>query len=150
VDLPLIDEHEVDVDAQPRAIWEALTHWIGHGWSPGASRFAGLLGCEQTRLRGEPGAAGSTLPGFEVSRSQPPRELGLRGSHRFSDYALDFEIGERGDGRSSLRAVTHAAFPGLKGQLYKTAVIRSRAHVVLTRRILHSVARRAERATMRP
>jgi polyketide cyclase/dehydrase/lipid transport protein len=148
VDLPLIDKHEIKVDAPPAAIWEALTDWISRGWSPRASRFAGLLGSEQVRVSGEPGVAGSTFPGFEVVRAQPPRELALHGRHRFSEYTLDFEVSGNGDG-SSLSAVTHAAFPGLRGQLYKTAVIRSRAHVVLTRRILRSVARRAERATMR-
>jgi hypothetical protein len=149
VALPLIDEHELDVDAPPAAVWEALTRWTSRP-SSGASRFAGLLGCEQTQVGGDPGAAGSTFPGFEVARSQPPRELALRGSHRFSDYTLDFEVGESGDGRSSLRAITHASFPGLKGQLYKTAVIRSRAHVLMTKRLIQSVARRAERATIDP
>jgi hypothetical protein len=149
VALPLIDEHELDVNAPPEAVWDALTRWTSHDWSPGARHFAALLGTEQTAVSGDPGAVGSTLPGFEVVRARPPAELALRGRHRFSDYSLDFEVGESGDGRSSLRAVTHAAFPGLRGQLYKTAVIRSHAHVLATKRILRSVARRAERATMK-
>ena len=148
MDLPLIDEHEIDVAAEPAATWEALTHWASRP-SSGASRFAGLLGCEQTQVGGDPGAAGSTFPGFEVARSQPPRELALRGSHRFSDYTLDFEVRDSANGGSSLRAITHASFPGLRGQLYKTAVIRSRAHVFFTKRIIRSVAQRAERATIR-
>ena len=83
-----------------------------------------------------------------MARSDPPLELALEGGHRFSDYRLDFQVEDLGDSRSLLRATTHAAFPGLKGELYKTAVIRSRAHVLATRSILHAVARRAERATL--
>lgn len=149
MDLPRIDVHTVEVQAPPDATWEALTDWISRRWSnPANARFARLLGCDQVEVSGSPGQAGSTLPGFRVARSDPPQELALEGGHRFSDYTLDFQVEERGNGHSRLRATTHAAFPGLKGQLYKTAVIRSHAHVLVTRGILRSVARRAEHATL--
>jgi Protein of unknown function (DUF2867) len=149
VDLPRIDAHAVEVEAPPEAIWEALAEWTARG-STGSrrSRFARLLGCEQVEVSGSPAQPGSTFPGFRVARSDPPLELALEGGHRFSDYRLDFQVEDLGEGRSLLRATTHAAFPGLKGELYKTAVIRSRAHVLATRSILHAVARRAERATL--
>jgi hypothetical protein len=149
VNLPRIDAHTVEVKAPPPATWGALTEWISRGSSdPGRERFARILGCEPLQARGEPGAVGSTFPGFRVARSEPPRLLGLEGGHRFSDYTLDLGIEDRGDGRSLLTATTHAAFPGLRGQLYKTAVIRSRAHVVVTKRLLQALARRAERETL--
>jgi hypothetical protein len=145
VDLPRIDAHTVEVDAPPSAIWEALIAWISRGSSSQSrTRFARLLGCDPLEVSGDPGQTGSTFPGFRVARSDPPRALALEGGHRFSDYTLDFQVEDDGDGRSLLRATTHAAFPGVKGQLYKTAVIRSRAHVLATKSILQAVARRAE------
>jgi hypothetical protein len=149
VDLPRIDAHAVEVEAPPADTWNALTSWMARGGSNSrTTRFARVLGCEQVEASGRPGETGSTFPGFRVARADPPRELALEGGHRFSDYTLDFRIEDRGNGRSSLRATTHAAFPGLKGQLYKSAVIRSRAHVLVTKRLLKSMAKRAERARL--
>jgi hypothetical protein len=149
VELPRIDAHTVEVDAPPLATWEALTDWISRGSSdPRRTRFARMLQCQPLEVSGSPGQSGSTFPGFRVARANPPRELALEGAHRFSDYALDFEIEDLGSGRSLLSATTHAAFPGLRGELYKTAVIRSRVHVLATRRLLQSVAQRAQRARL--
>ena len=149
MDLPRIDAHAVEVEAPAAVTWRALIDWIARGSSNGGwTRFAQLLGCDPLQVSGQPGEPGSTFPGFRVARSDPPHQLALEGGHRFSDYSLDFELSEHGDGRSLLTATTHAAFPGLKGQLYKTAVIRSRAHVLATKRLLDGVAQRAERATL--
>lgn len=150
MDLPSIDLHRVEVNAPQDSTWKALTEWSSRGGSdPRKVNFARLLGCESVKVSGEPGAAGSTVPGFRVARSAPPRELDLEGRHRFSTYTLDFRVEDLDGDRSLLSARTHAAFPGIKGQIYKTAVIRSRAHVLATKRILHSVARRAESATLK-
>ncbi len=147
--LPYIDAHSVEVEAAPSAVWEALTGWLGRGGGlPANAQFVRLLGCDQVSANGNPGEQGSTVPGFRVAGAHPPLELALEGGHRFSDYQLDFQIEALVGGRSMLSATTHAAFPGLKGELYKSAVIRSRAHVVVTRRMLHAVARRAENATL--
>jgi hypothetical protein len=94
---------------------------------------------------GDPGVAGSTIVGFRVVRAEKPRKLSLEGEHRFSRYALDFEIGPRGSG-SVLSATTNAEFPGLHGRVYRTLVIGSRAHVLVTRRLLGQAKRRAEAA----
>ncbi len=67
----------------------------------------------------------------------------LEGRHRFSRYRLAFEIVPLGGG-SRLKAITHAAFPGLVGQAYRTLVIGTKGHVVATTRILRAVKRRAE------
>lgn len=145
MDLPRIDVHRAEVEAPPEITWEALTDWIARGWSrPSRVRFASLLGCDQVKVSGSPGQAGSTFPGFRVVRADPPRELALEGGHRFSDYRLDFEVEPLGENRSLLSATTHAAFPGLKGRLYKTLVIGSRAHVLVTKRMLKAVGGRAE------
>ena len=75
-----------------------------------------------------------------------PRELALVGNHRFSRYALIFRLEQADDDQTLLRAETRATFPGLKGQAYKTMVIRTRGHVLVTRRLLNATKRRAERA----
>lgn len=145
MELPLIDEHSVGVAASPAHTWAALVERPGEGRARSApSRIARLLGCEQTGYSGRPGEVGSTSPGFRVVRASPPRELALEGAHRFSRYSLVFRIEGAAGGPSLLRAETRAAFPGVAGQLYKTAVIRSRGHVLATRRMLQAIARRAE------
>lgn len=146
-DLPRIDEHAVDTLAPPEVVWAILPRGLeaalGHRR---ARRLARLLGCRERGaaepFRAEPGA---TLPGFRVGFAEPPHALGLEGRHRFSRYALTFRIEPRGDG-STVRAETRAAFPGLRGRLYRALVVGSGGHVIVTRRILESLARRAERA----
>lgn len=147
--LPSIDTHSAQVDAPAADTWEALIDWASRS-SPNRTnaRFARLLGCESVEVSGEPGRTGSTFPGFRVVRSEPPKELDLTGGHRFSTYSLDFRVEDLEGERSLLSATTHAAFPGIMGELYKTAVIRSRAHVLATKRILRSVAGRAERGRL--
>lgn len=149
MDLPRIDVHTREIEAGSESTWDALIGWLSRGMStPTTSRFARLLGTDPGEVTGSPGQPGSTVPGFRVACAEKPRELALAGRHHFSEYTLRFEIERLGEDRSLLRATTSAAFPGLQGELYKTAVIRSRAHVVATRRILRSVARRAERARL--
>ncbi|MBZ0090389.1 MAG: hypothetical protein K8H90_08440 [Thermoanaerobaculia bacterium] len=76
------------------------------------------------------------MPGFRVAESEPGRRLALRGRHRFARYALTFVL----DG-GRLCAQTHAEFPGLRGRLYRAAVIDSGGHRLITRRLLRQVAR---------
>jgi hypothetical protein len=146
--LPYVDEHSSEVAASPAATWDSLLTVAERSFgSDGTARFAGLLGCEDLRASGpRPLEAGSAMPGFHVPVADPPRELALAGSHRFSRYALVFRVDELGEGRSRLRAETRAEFPGAKGAVYKTLVIRTRMHVLVTRRILAAVKARAERA----
>lgn len=59
----------------------------------------------------------------------------LRGRHRFAVYELTFVP----DG-NALGARTHAAFPGLRGWLYASLVLRTGAHRWVTRRLLRQVA----------
>jgi hypothetical protein len=145
--LPQVDEHSVEIAAAPEAVWNSLLKVVeGSFGSPATGRAARLLGCADASASGpRPLAAGSAFPGFHVEAAEPRGELALAGSHRFSDYALIFRLDELDDRRTRLRAETRAAFPGLKGAAYRTLVIGSRGHVLVTRRLLGAVKQRAER-----
>lgn len=145
--LPHVDEHAVEIAAAPDAVWEALTRVVeGSFGSAATGRVARLLGCADVDPSGpRPLAGGSAFPGFHVEAAERPRKLALAGSHRFSDYALIFRLEERDGGRCRLRAETRAVFPGFRGRIYRTMVIGTRGHVLVTRRLLSAVRRRAER-----
>jgi hypothetical protein len=142
--LPFVDEQTVEVDAAPELAWEAIVAVTRGAFSGrGGGAFASLVGCAQTGIEGPPGQEGSTIVGFHVETARPPRELGLAGRHRFSEYRLMFLVEALDGERSRVRAVTHARFPGLHGEVYRTLVIRSRIHVLVTRRMLNGIAQRA-------
>jgi hypothetical protein len=110
------------------------------------TRITRLLGAAPARLRGDwrqtPGPE-DTLPGFAVARAHPPERLELRGEHRFSRYALVFELDSADGSRCTLRAQTWAEFPGITGRAYRAAVIGTHGHRVVVRRLLRRVASRA-------
>jgi hypothetical protein len=145
--LPHVDEHSLIVDADRETTWEGLQRVVEASFSSsGVPPFARLLGCADTAASGRrPLAEGSVVPGFHVAAAEAPAELALAGSHRFSDYALIFRLDELGGGRTRVRAETRAEFPGLKGGVYETLVIRTRMHVLVTRRLLAAVRRNAQR-----
>lgn len=145
--LPFIDEHSVEVAAGPEAAWDAIGDVVERTMSGGLGRRgARILGCADCETTGpRPLAAGSAFPGFRVDDSEPPRRLSLRGSHRFSDYALVFRLDGLGSERTRVRAETRAAFPGPHGSAYRAVVIGLRAHVLATRRLLDGIRRSAER-----
>jgi hypothetical protein len=142
--LPYVDEHSTVVNASPERTWRAAAAVLSRSSSGLPSAFARALGCEESRASGEPGAAGSTVPGFRVARSASPSELALQGRHRFSRYALIFRVDPLDEGRSRVRAETRAEFPGLRGSVYRALVIGTRGHVLAVRRILGGIRRRAE------
>jgi hypothetical protein len=131
--LPFVDEHTRTVDAPAATVWRVLEQVMTAPAGATARRYGRLVG-----VRGE--------LAFEVARSEPPRRLVLIGEHRFARYTLGFTIDDRGPSGSVLRAETRAEFPGAAGRLYRALVIGSRAHVLVVRRLLARVARRAERA----
>ena len=144
-DLPHVDEHVVHVAAPPDAAWAAVLAVLrGAFGRPAARRIAAALGCDPQETTGwvRP-EVGSTVPGFRVVAAEPPRLLVVAGRHRFSRYGIVWRI-EPAGAASRVRAETRAAFPGPHGALYRAAVIGTRAHVVVTRRLLDQVARRAE------
>jgi hypothetical protein len=141
-ELPFVDEHAVDVDAPPERTWDAVVAVSRNAFGGGAGLFAWVVGCDDTEVTGAPGAEGSTIVGFHVESSRPPHELVLSGRHRFSEYRLTFLVEPLDDVCSRVRAVTHARFPGLHGEAYRTLVIRSGMHVLVTRRLLDAVKQR--------
>ncbi len=146
--LPYIDEHAAVIEAPADAAWSSLLRVAEGSVSSGAApHFARLVGCADLKAGGpRPLAEGSALPGFHVATADPPRQLALAGSHRFSNYALVFHLDDLGSGRTRVRAETRAEFPGLKGGAYRAMVIGTRMHVLVTRRMLSATKRRAERA----
>ena len=136
--------------ASAEDVWTALPEVLREAFErPWARRYARFLECrDQGSEREFDAAAGETLAGFRVESAEPPRRLALEGRHRFSRYRLTFEIEPAGV-VSRVRAVTDAEFPGLPGALYRAAVVGSGGHRIVTRRILESIARRAERVHSR-
>lgn len=137
-DLPYIDEYRQRIEAPPDAIWGAILKVV-RGHTRGGEKLAGLLGCDPRKGTADfSGQVGQAVPGFRITESEPPRRLVLRGRHRFADYALTFLLeGE------TLRAQTHAAFPGFWGRLYRAAVIGSGGHRLVTKYFLRKVAEKA-------
>ncbi|MEK6227999.1 MAG: hypothetical protein AABM31_01560 [Actinomycetota bacterium] len=143
--LPFIDEHALAIDASRERVWDALLKVAPAGFEGrGPATFARLLGCEPATSSGpRPIDVGSTIPGFAVTRADPASRLELAGRHRFSRYELVFTLREDARSGTRLGAETWAVFPGIHGRAYRAAVIGTRGHVVVVRRILAAVARRA-------
>jgi hypothetical protein len=145
--LPAIDEHSIEIDAPADASWDALFPTLGRAFNGRlARRMARSLGCRETEASGDLHHPGGTLPGFIVSRSIAPVMLALLGEHRYSRYGLVFRIDLLPGQRSRARAETRASFPGVKGGLYRVAVIGTRGHVLVVRSILRAIKARAERS----
>jgi len=144
--LPYIDEYHVHLPCQPAVAWGALGSVLCSelgGAPPGA--FVSVMGLEPPARSGDwatPIEIGDALPGFEVRELRQQEHLTLVGRHRFSRYALVFDLDEI-EGGTRLRAQTWAAFPGLFGRAYRAIVIGSRMHRLVVRRLLRRVGERA-------
>ncbi|HEU4544248.1 MAG TPA: hypothetical protein VFR23_24165 [Jiangellaceae bacterium] len=140
--LPFIDEHHVLVAAPATTVWRHLgAAWEGPGWA--GRMTASLLAAVPRRASDYPLTQGAALPGFSVREAVQGERLALMGHHRFSEYALTFTLTEA-PGGTRLSARTDARFPGIRGQLYRTLVIRSGGHRVVLMRLLRRVRRAAE------
>jgi hypothetical protein len=147
-DLRFIDQHSVRVRSDAEVTWAApLRALEGAFASAGGSRVAHGLGCEDVVATGpRPLALGLLVPGFHMAAAQRPQELALAGRHRFSEHSLPWRLDDLGEAGTRLRAETLPRFPGLRGALDRALVIRTRGHVLVTRRLLGATRRRAERA----
>jgi hypothetical protein len=144
--LPYIDEHSIEMDATREQAWSALVSVLRTdlgGTAP--TLLTRVLGGVPSESRGDWRATphyGDALPGFEVEESRAPARLELGGRHRFSRYALVFELDAIGEHGCALRAQTWAEFPGPAGRAYRALVIGTRGHRLVVWRLLRSVARR--------
>jgi hypothetical protein len=121
--LPYIDEYAIPVDANRAATWHTLLRVM----------------CRDPQ---DP----ATVPiGFVLDDATPSERFALRGRHWFASYRLVFILTELPDGSTRLAAQTWAAFPGVKGRLYRALVIGSGGHRVVCRRMLNRVASLADR-----
>lgn len=147
VQLPPLDTHAIEIAAPPAAVWHALVGTMRRSLATLPAQIAARL--TGVRERGFDGPefprSGTQVPGFRVAASIPRERLRLEGAHRFSQYVLDFELRPSTDG-TRLSATTQAAFPGPAGAVYRALVIGTSAHVLVVRRMLRQVRRRAERA----
>lgn len=142
--LPYIDEHRTPVPATRDHVWAALLAVLRTQLGGGA--LTRPLALKPTRLRGDwygTPRPGDSLPGFEVTASRTSELLALRGEHRFSRYALVFELDASGPDECVLRAKSWAEFPGLTGRAYGALVVGTGGHRLAVRRLLRGIARRA-------
>lgn len=145
--LPPIDEHSVEVDAPAEATFAALFPTLEQALGGSlARRYTKRVGAAQTEAGGDLHHPGGTLPGFIVTRAIPPVMLALAGEHRFAEYAVVFRIDLLPGQRSRVRLETRAEFHGTRGRFYRIGVLGTRGHVLVVRRMLRSIKRRAERS----
>ncbi len=135
--LPYVDEHHIEIAAPRDAVWQALRTYVDTSLGLRATSPVALLLGTQPRS------------GFEIAHEVPFRELAMAGRHRFSRYVLLFELSDGSNEQTQLRAHTFAEFPGPHGFVYRTLVIRTRAHVVATLGILRTVRHRSVTTTAR-
>ncbi|MFZ1154733.1 MAG: hypothetical protein WAN93_07510 [Solirubrobacteraceae bacterium] len=144
--LPYIDEHSIVVAASREQVWGALGRTLRKDLSRTApAPLTGLLRLVPAVSHGDwlgTPSSGDTLPGFVVAEVHAPERLALRGRHRFSRYALLFELEATSAASCTLRARTWAEFPGLTGSAYRALVIGTRGHRLVVRRLLRNVSRR--------
>ena len=123
--LPYIDEHAITIPADRATVWAAVLHTM-------------------CAIPDDP----STVPfGFILDVADPYERFALKGRHWFSVYKLTFLLSEA-EGRTRVAAQTWAAFPGVKGKVYRAVVIGSGAHRVVVRRMLKKIAAQAASTSM--
>ncbi|WP_328836593.1 hypothetical protein [Streptomyces europaeiscabiei] len=146
--LPFVDEQTILIEAHAGEVWWALAEALDWAFSrPAAVRYAQLVGCADHTAAGPrpPVVGATTFPGFRTATVIPARELTLLGRHRFSSYTWTFRLDEVEPGRVRLRAETRATFPGPVGGLYRLLALGTGTHARLTRGLLTTVRRQAER-----
>src|SRR5690242_11976951 len=113
--VPLIDEHERRIDADPEQVWVALGRMLSGSDSALTAIVMRLLRARPGRAAGDPLREGSTLPGFAVTKAVRPDVVRLEGRHRFSRYVLTFRLRSDGDA-TIVTAESRGEFPGATGR----------------------------------
>lgn len=126
IELPAVDVHAITIAMKRDQVWTGLRCFATRSLISGGNALTRILG---------------TVPrsGFQVAEAVPGERLTLTGRHRFSRYALVFELHDGVGGRTVLRARTFAAFPGLHGRMYRALVIGTRLHVLATTHMLRAI-----------
>ena len=128
-ELPYVDEHAARILAPREVVWSALERYVDTLLrSTERNPLMRVLGTEPRA-------------GFAIAERTPDERLTLVGRHRFSRYLLAFELTDAPGGSTQLRAQTYAAFPGVRGRVYRALVIGSQGHAVATNGMLRSVRR---------
>lgn len=119
--LPYIDEHATTIAADPTTTWRALL----------------AVACRDPE---DP----STVPlGFALEEAVDSQRLALKGRHWFSTYRLVFVLTPDGADRTRVAAETWAAFPGVRGRVYRALVIGTGGHRIVVRQMLKRIAAKA-------
>ncbi|OBC12956.1 hypothetical protein A5784_31825 [Mycobacterium sp. 852013-50091_SCH5140682] len=120
--LPYIDEHATTIDADAATTWEAvLSVLCGDPADPHAPR------------------------GFRIGECRAPERLVLAGRHPFASYEWVFELDALAPNRTRVRSQTWAAFPHVRGKIYRALVIGSGGHRIVVRWTLKRIADEARR-----
>ncbi len=149
--LPFVDAWSVDIEASPRAVWEALLAMSPAARSGLAMRvLARAWGADPAGSNGLAShVIGAERPGFAVCEVIPLHTYALAGRHRFARYQLVFRIDKLGAGRSRLTAETFATFPGRAGRLYRLFLMDAKLHALTLWSMVRHIRRRAERSARR-
>jgi hypothetical protein len=115
--LPYIDEHATIIDADTATTWAAVLQVLcGSSTNPRAPF------------------------GFRIRESRPRERLVLAGHHPFSIYRWVFELDALTPNQTRVRSQTWAAFPHLRGKIYRALVIGSGGHRLAVRWMLKRIA----------
>lgn len=116
--LSYIDEHATEVDANRDRTWKALLAVV----------------CK------DPHDPATVPSGFVLDTAEEPARFAMHGQHWFSRYELVFDLEDRGENRTRVRATSRADFPGLHGKIYRALVVGSGGHAFVVRRMLGRIA----------
>ena len=145
--LPYIDEHSTCVGAGPERTWAALVA-VGRAMHGPAGPLGWLMGLQPARASGDwRRGRWRRAPRCRDSRSSRRarrRVWRCAGRHRFSRYALVFELEDIEAARArGSRARSWGGFPGVHGLLLSGSGVGSGAHRVVVRRLLRRIEARA-------
>ena len=120
--LSYIDQHAISVDASVADTWSALLRVL----------------CRDP-------ADPATVRVGKLDEAIPQQRLTVNGRHLcFAVYRLVFELDPKADsGGVRLRALTWAAFPGVRGKVFRALAIEAGAHRFVVRRMLKHIAEQA-------